>query len=146
MDIKLENDKINLYVDNRSEPMYSIGWYELGNTVKINGSEISEWIDHLQNKDWVDITGLYKLARKIHKSLPRNRIDWVQTFYPVEKDLFLKQLESEGNSRSDSEEVNFQYLLDKIQKRRNFTFKLNKIDPNLIERRVMENLRLNGIS
>jgi hypothetical protein len=50
---------------------------------------VSEWIIQLYKKTWVSKGMLYDLAKEIVKLSPENQIDWIETFYAVEKYHYL---------------------------------------------------------
>lgn len=52
----------------------------------------SEWIDHLQEKKWVDKESLYKIAAILSKHTKGSKIDWQKTFYTVERMFFIREI------------------------------------------------------
>ena len=54
----------------------------------------SEWIHHLMTKTWIQPTNLYELAAIIKKYDTSYQINWVNTFFPVEKKQYLEHVYS----------------------------------------------------
>lgn len=52
----------------------------------------SEWVEHLQEKTWVNRELLYRIAQTIESEFPDNVIDWYKTFYQVEKQIYLESI------------------------------------------------------
>jgi len=115
--IKVEGNVVNLYKDDRDSPIYSIRKPELPLTRKENGDEISEWIDHLMSKTWIEENTLYELATLINKEFPKNGIDWAATFFPVEKRQYLDHVKLTKRLASDGKkaDVNTKSLFDSIK-------------------------------
>ncbi len=57
---------------------------------EIEGS--SAWIDHLLEKKWADKESLYKLASILSKYTKGSKIDWLNTFYTVERMFFIQEI------------------------------------------------------
>ena len=90
--IKIEKDLVNFYVDDKDSPIYTIRKAELPVTRTENGRKYSEWIARLMGKTWIEERDLYKLAVLIQKEFPENNIDWSETFFPVEKRQYLNHV------------------------------------------------------
>lgn len=60
--------------------------------IEDNDLKCSAWILHLMDKTWVTIDTLYRLARVINELHPKNKINWHETFFIVEKSNYLKKL------------------------------------------------------
>ncbi|RMA67707.1 hypothetical protein [Ulvibacter antarcticus] len=92
IDIKVEGKIVNLYRDEEESPIYQIRISQLDHSRTENGKIISEWIDHLMSKTWMEDGTLYKLASLINELNPRNKIDWSESFFPVEKRQYLSHV------------------------------------------------------
>lgn len=92
MNIRLSGNMVNFYSAEKESPIYYFKRKELANSKIVDGIEISEWIEHLQSKKWMDKCDFYNLAVLIKKEFPKTTINWGQTFYPVEKQSFINEL------------------------------------------------------
>lgn len=92
MNIKLSGNMVSFYSIGKSSPVYFFKKSELVKSFKQNGFQISECIEHLQKKNWMDIFDLYKLATLIQKEFPQSTINWEETFYAIEKNKFIDEL------------------------------------------------------
>ncbi|PBI88402.1 hypothetical protein BSF41_25300 [Flavobacterium sp. ACN2] len=115
--IKLEENILNFYKDSIESPIYSIRKAELPIVINENGYSISEWINHLMTKTWIEENILYELASLIQKEFPNNKIDWTETFFPVEKRLYLRHVKSTNNllSNDKSKKLTFKNLMESVQ-------------------------------
>ncbi|MBY8963156.1 hypothetical protein KJK34_10370 [Flavobacterium sp. D11R37] len=116
IDIRVEEDIVNFYKDGRSKPIYFIERAKLYLTREDKGILVSEWIEHLILKSWIEAEALYELARLIQKEFPDNKINWYETFFPVEKWQYLQHVKHTTKLISGTNsEVNFKSLMDGIQ-------------------------------
>lgn len=53
---------------------------------------VSEWIDHLTEKKWADKDSLYRIAAILSKHTKGSKIDWVETFFSVERLFFIREI------------------------------------------------------
>ena len=115
--MKLEKNILNLYKDNSDSPIYSIRKAELPIIINDNSHSISEWIHHLMTKTWIEESTLYELASFIQKEFPNNKINWTDTFFPVEKRLYLEHVKSTNNLMSNGkiEKLTFENLMESIK-------------------------------
>lgn len=86
MYIKETTSGIELFTNNPKEPIYTIQKANLAEViVEVNGKIISDWINHLLSKTWIECHILYEVAQIIVREFPENKIDWESTFFIVEK-------------------------------------------------------------
>lgn len=97
--LKETNTNIDLYLDDREDPIYSISKDRL---LEVNGENVSDWILQLLDKTWIDYDVLYKVAQTIVRLNPDNSIDWQKTFFMVEKKYYLDHVE-DVNSEFEAE-------------------------------------------
>lgn len=100
--IKIKEHVIDLYKNDYDSPIYSIRKDELFHTRKEDGHIISDWIDHLMSKTWMEYNTLYELAVLIQKEFPENKIDWSVTFFPLEKGQYLDHIKKTRNIISNN--------------------------------------------
>jgi len=117
IEIKIEGKIVNLYKDDRESPIYQIRKAELPLTITENGYLCSEWISHLMTKTWIEESALYELARIIQNEFPENNINWEETFFPVEKRLYLNHVKmtKKITDEKKNSEVNFDSLMESIE-------------------------------
>tara|TARA_A100000171_G_C2026922_1_gene93878 strand:+ start:70 stop:510 length:441 start_codon:yes stop_codon:yes gene_type:complete len=104
--IDIEKDYIELFLEDRGNSIYSIPKPELAHTRDDNGNQISEWIDHLMSKTWMDDETLYALAKIIQSEHPDNGIDWVETFFPIERLQYIQHVKKLKKLTSDEKKPN----------------------------------------
>ncbi len=92
LEIRIEKKIVNIYRDDEESPIYQIRVSHLGQTRIEDDTTISEWIDHLMSKTWMDNGTLYSLAVIIQEKVPENQIDWSSTFFPVERREYLNHV------------------------------------------------------
>lgn len=114
--IEIEKEQINFYKDGNSSAIYSIRRAELGQVRKENGNNLSEWIEHLILKSWIEGDALYNLAVIIQNEFPKNNINWEETFFPVEKRLYLNHVKSTKNLlKEKTSKFDFKNLMEGIE-------------------------------
>lgn len=115
--ITTEKDQVNFFKDEGEFPIYTIRRAELALTRNENGCKVSEWVEHLILKSWIDEDALYNLAVLIQREFPENNINWQETFFPVEKRLYLNHVNKTKKLISGDKESKFSFknLVDKIE-------------------------------
>lgn len=142
--ILLNKEEVKLFKDGGESPIYTIRRAELALTRKENGYEVSEWIEHLILKSWIDENTLYSLAALIQKEFPENNINWQETFFPVEKRLYLNHVNKTKKLISDDNEskFNFNKLVERIE---TGIEEQNEFVNDQVARIVEINLKKNGL-
>jgi hypothetical protein len=116
IDIKIQDDLVNFYKDDSESAIYTIRKVELAQIRKDANGDLSEWIEHLILKSWIEADALYALAVMIQNEFPENTINWEQTFFPVEKRQYLNHVkETKKLFSNEKSEVNFKSLMENIQ-------------------------------
>lgn len=115
--IIIEEEVVNFYVDNRDAPIYSISKAELPRTRTENGRKTSIWVANLMGKPWIEEGDLYNLAVLIQKEFPENDIDWAYVFFPAEKRQYLKHVRGIKTltSENDKTEKASKNAIDRIK-------------------------------
>lgn len=113
--IKVEKKIVNLYKNDEDSPIYSIRKSELPLTRKESGHQISEWIEQLTSKTWMEENTLYELAVLIQKEFPENIINWKETFFPVEKRQYLDHVNVTKRLVSNNKKSIVDNLIDSIK-------------------------------
>lgn len=85
IEIRKEDEYVNLYYDNKDSPIYYIRISDLVQSRIEDGKIISTWINQLIFKSWIEENTLYEIAYIIQSEFPKNNIDWIATFFPFEK-------------------------------------------------------------
>lgn len=114
MNIKLSGNLVNFYSSEKKMPIYFFKRKELADSRIVKGLEISGWIEHLKNKKWMGKFDLYSLAVLIQKEFPKNTINWEETFYPIEKQDFIKELFEEYERSTLPKEAKKNSLFDAL--------------------------------
>lgn len=94
INIKLsEENNIIIFRDEEKNGLeiYSISNDVLGLCIQYDDTTISNWVSQLSSKNWVSSSLLYRLANIIQSKCPDNNIDWVMTFFLVEKKDYLNR-------------------------------------------------------
>lgn len=124
--IEVQKNIVNFYKDDRESSIYSIRKDELPLAIDNGKYKVSEWVYHLMSKTWIEGNTLYELAVLIQNEFPDNKINWVETFFPVEKGLYLdhvkktKQLTSENKKSSFSFRSLFESIETGIEEQNDF--------------------------
>ena len=84
MKIEIEDNIVDIYNSNSEEPIYSFPKDTLADVIYSDGFYISEWINQLISRTWIDATILYKLAKLIKQEFPNNNIDWDVTYKMID--------------------------------------------------------------
>lgn len=116
MELEIIEDIIFIY-DEKGEQIYNIHKRELGDTINLNGNNISAWINQLLEKMWIEYDILYLLASVIQEEFPENSIDWYHTFSIVERQYYLQHVKNLEDNNSITDGANnkvFGTLLDHI--------------------------------
>ena len=92
IEIRIEDDIVNIYKDDKNSPIYYIRVEDLKLVRNDDGNIISNWIDQLIYKNWIEEDTLYELARIIQNKFPKNDIDWIATFFPFEKRQYVNHV------------------------------------------------------
>lgn len=119
MEIEIKENIVYIYKEeDREDPIYSIREDELGETLDSNGHKISDWVNQLLQKTWIEYHILYDLARIIQKTIPINSIDWFNTFCIVEKSYYLNHVKNtkELGSTVDTNLSQFNSLQEAIKR------------------------------
>jgi len=85
MKIEIKENNVNIYNNNRTELIYSIPKDTLADVIYYDDYYISDWINQLIGKTWVNTPTLYELAKLIQQEFPNNNIDWDVTYKMIEK-------------------------------------------------------------
>ena len=80
MRIEIEDNIVDIYDMNSDDPIYSFPKDTLADVIYSDGYCISEWINQLIGRTWIDAAILYKLAKLIQQEFPNNNIDWDITY------------------------------------------------------------------
>jgi hypothetical protein len=70
---------------------------------------VSDWIDHLRKKQWIEKRHLLELAEIIKERKPKNKIDWDQTFWLIEVASALRNLH---DLMEKNNEFPYPYIVD----------------------------------
>jgi hypothetical protein len=81
--------------DDQTEREYGILFNGIANIKE--ETQVSEWVAHLYKKLWISTEMLYDLAKQIQNISPDNEIDWVKTFFMVEKHQHLQENKTQEN-------------------------------------------------
>ena len=116
LDISIDNGTIIIYDKDNDKKLWSLPTAQLGETRQFENSTVSNWIHHLDEKKWITIEILYRLASIIHQHHPESEIDWKLTFFPIEKGHYLDTLyqlkkEFEGKPQNTT----FKTVIDKMK-------------------------------
>jgi hypothetical protein len=84
MKIEINHNIVDIYNNNIDEPIYSIQKETLADAIYSDGYNISEWINQLIGKTWVNAAILYELAKLIQQEFPNNNIDWDITYKMID--------------------------------------------------------------
>ncbi len=84
MKIEIEDNIVYIFNSNSDEPIYSFPKDTLADVIYSDGFYISEWINHLIGRTWIDTTILYKLTKLIQQEFPNNNIDWDITYKMID--------------------------------------------------------------
>lgn len=84
MKIEIVDNIVDIYNSNSEEPIYSFPKDTLADVIYSDGYCISEWINHLIARTWIDAAILYKLAKLIKKEFLNNNIDWDVTYKMID--------------------------------------------------------------
>jgi hypothetical protein len=87
MKIEIEDNIVDIYNSNSEEPIYSFPKDALADVIYSDGYYISEWINQLIGRTWIDATILYKLAKLIKQEFPNNNIDWDITYKMIDNSI-----------------------------------------------------------
>lgn len=87
--IKTKND-IEFRLDGTEDYIYHIRKEEWPLVMESHEEGISECINQLHEKRWIEPEDLYKLAKIINKECPDNKIDWIASLYMVEQRSYVK--------------------------------------------------------
>lgn len=103
-----DNDGISI-IGPQGLCVWSMDNHLLRQSLDINGEKLSKWILHLEEKNWVDIELLYKIAKYIQDNCSNNEIDWHSTFIGIEKRNYIsvafelkKRLENKKNNTTET--------------------------------------------
>ena len=107
---KVTEYNINIYRDLDQEYKYEIPLNALEETR--DGSD-SDWILHLNDKDWMTKDALYRLAKIIQDKAPNNSLDWHSTFYSIEMDDYHDSPEITAESKTISLEKKVKQIVHK---------------------------------
>ena len=115
--IILNENSVDIHKTNDQSFNYSIRKDELPCIIVKNKINISLWIDQLMDKTWIEKNTLYELASLISKECPTHKINWVSTFFPVEKQEYLNHVKIVKNIYSQNQEsnINFDSILEDIR-------------------------------
>lgn len=84
MKIEIEDNIVDIYNINSDEPIYSFPKDALADVIYSDGYYISDWINQLIGKFWVNKPILYELAKLIQQEFPNNNIDWDITYKMID--------------------------------------------------------------
>ena len=88
--------------DDDDRVVYSLNAKSLSDIRQGEGDNLSEVICQLKYKIWVDTSLLYQVAALIQEIHPSNQIDWVATFFPIEKKGFRPKSDVAATTSSNS--------------------------------------------
>lgn len=86
MEFKLQKNILSL---SKNGTEITFDTHQILNTYE-NG--LSSLICDLSEKEWISTEELYDLCPFIKKFYPNNKIDWIETFYYVEKDRYNQEI------------------------------------------------------
>jgi hypothetical protein len=93
MYIKETISKIEIFANDSNDSIYTIPKANLDDILnKVDGEIISDWINQLLGKTWIEHSILYEVAQIIVREFPKNKIDWQSTFFMVEKHFHDKEV------------------------------------------------------
>ncbi len=96
-------------VDEEDNILYDIPIHQLGDVINKNGTNYSSWINQLEEKTWINIDTLYELAQVIKELVVNNDIDWKETFFTVEKGIYLEHVKNVKKDTSNAFEQKTSY-------------------------------------
>jgi len=86
MYIKETISEIEIFANDSSNSIYTIPKANLDDALnEVDGKIISDWINQLLGKTWIEHSILYEVAQIIVREFPKNKIDWQSTFFIVER-------------------------------------------------------------
>ncbi len=92
IEVKIEDNYLNLYRDEEESPIYFIAISDLSRIRIAHNNKISHWIEQLLSKTWINEENLYQIAAITQKQFPENDIDWIATFFPIEKKQYVNHI------------------------------------------------------
>ena len=84
MKIEIKDNIVDIYNSNSDEQIYSFPKDTLADVIYSDGFYISEWINQLIGRTWIDADILYELAKLIKQEFPNNNIDWDVTYKMID--------------------------------------------------------------